>query len=446
MQDLQDQQAPQSEQIRELRRLRRVEQQRKRKLHIRIVAGVVLVILVLSAILIVRGLKRKNAQELQPETPAQPEQTEQVKLPVLLPTESDTVIHVAAVGDIMISDELLADALQANGSYDFSGSFTAVSGMIAAADLAIGNLELNFCGEPYEGKPTYRAPESLALCLSTMGFDVLQTANSCSIANGLAGLKSTIDYLGLAGIDHVGTYASEAARNESGGVLIRTVNGIRIAILGYTKGLAGLQLPEGTEYAVDLLYSDYASDFTKINQDAIVRSVEAAKAQNPDVILAMLHWGSEADRSVTKSQEKIATLLFENGVDAIVGSHSHMAGPMKKLSVTTVDGTVKDCFIAYSLGNFFSSMGENAARTCQESLILDLEFTKSSETGDTSLSNVTYTPLYLADEGETKTPRYEILPIRSAINSGLFPELKQTMTDAIAHLRTNTDSDFDSGK
>ena len=46
--------------------------------------------------------------------------------------------------------------------------------------------------------------------------------------------------------------------------------------------------PEGEEYAVDVLYTDYASDFNKINTDAIVDSVNAAKALQPDVIVAML--------------------------------------------------------------------------------------------------------------------------------------------------------------
>ena len=43
--------------------------------------------------------------------------------------------------------------------------------------------------------------------LSAIGFDLLQTANTCSIQNGLSGLQSTISYLTNAGIDHAGTYA-----------------------------------------------------------------------------------------------------------------------------------------------------------------------------------------------------------------------------------------------
>ena len=84
----------------------------------------------------------------------------------------------------------------------------------------------------------------------------MQTANTCSIQNGLSGLQSTLDTLTSAGIDHAGTYASEAEHAKNGGVVLKTVSGMKIAIIAYTKGLGGLQLPEGAEYAVNLLYKD----------------------------------------------------------------------------------------------------------------------------------------------------------------------------------------------
>lgn len=99
----------------------------------------------------------------------------------------------------------------------------------------------------------------------------------------------------------------------------------------------------------------------------------------------MLHWGSESDSAVTDSQKKIKNLLFENGVDAIIGSHSHIVGPMEQEQVTTVDGTEKTCFVAYSLGNFFSSMDDSYAKNCRESVVLNLSFTKNGQTGATQL-------------------------------------------------------------
>ena len=438
-----EQEFERDEQLLEARRLKRLEQRRQRKMQQRIVLGVLLIILILSIVLIVRGCKsRQSAQDAPSSSQTVSENTPQS----VVSTEPDTTVTIAAVGDIMMYDEQLAAALQSDGTYDFTPSFAAVSGSTVSADLTVGNLELNFCGEPYAGKPDFRAPESLAQTLSSIGFDILQTANTYSIQNGLSGLQSTIRYLDAAGLSHVGTYAALDDKTSLGGVLLKNVNGVKIAFIAYTKGLNYLTLPEGEEYAVDVLYTDYASDFNKINTSAILDSVNAAKALQPDVIIAMLHWGSEGDSAVTDSQTKIKNLLFENGVDAIIGSHSHIVGPMEEEQVTTTDDVEKTCFVAYSLGNFFSSMDDSYAKNCRESVVLNLSFTKNGQTGATSLSGVSYTPIYIMDNGENAETRYELLPIRSAINSGLFPDMEQTLTDAIAHLRTATASDYDSGK
>lgn len=428
----------QTEELMQARRLRRLEQKRRLLMRQRVLAVVLLVIVVLSLILILRSCRRRREH---------PELYEKRSNTLQVETEPDKTVTLCAVGDIMISDEQLADAKQPDGSYDFSESFAAVSGYTLSADLAIGNLECNFCGSPYAGKPDYRAPEALAQTLSTIGFDLMQTANTYSIQNGLSGLQSTISTLTAAGIDHVGTYASETERAQNDGVVIKTINGVKIAFISYTKGLGGLQLPEGAQYAVNLLYEDYSSDYESLDMDALLSSVDAAKALKPDVIIALLHWGSEATQEVTATQERITTQLFARGVDAVLGSHSHLVSKMQTVNVTTDDGKDKTCFVAYSLGNFFSSQTSTYAAGCQQSVILNLQFTKNGSTGDTTLSGVSYTPLYLLDHGSSaEGSRYEILPIRTAIASGLFTEQTQTLTSAISDLRTKTESDFDSGK
>ena len=157
----------------------------------------------------------------------------------------------------------------------------------------------------------------------------------------------------------------------------------------------------------------------------------------------MLHWGSEYDFTVSSTQDEITELLFKNGVDVILGSHSHFVGPMKMMDVETTDGDKKQCFVAYSLGNFISSMTKQYT---QESVILNLEFTKDGKTGDTTISNVNYTPLYVVDRGEGAERRFEVLPIRAAIQTDLFQDYEEAMTAAIDNLKTNTQSDYDSGK
>ena len=61
-------------------------------------------------------------------------------------------------------------------------------------------------------------------------------------------------------------------------------------------------------------------------------------------------------------------------------------------------------------------------------------------------SNVTTVKNLLDSGKDADGSRYEILPIRTAIASGLFPKETERLTNAISRLRTRTESDFDSGK
>ena len=427
----------QNEQLLEQRRLRRLEQKRRRKTQQRMVLGLLALIVVLALVLIVRGCRAKPAPApVEPSVPEQPVDETPAE------PEADSVVQLTAVGDIMIYDDILAAAQTAEGVYDFSDCFSAVAAYTMAADLTVGNLELNFCGAPYTGKPDFRAPEALAGTLRDIGFDVLQTANTYSIQNGMTGLSGTISALDAVGIDHVGTYATQAERDASGGVLVKTVNGVRIAFIAFTKGVNNLTLPEGSEFAVDLLYTDYDSDYSKVAQDAIVQTAKNAAATDADIVIAMLHWGSEYDNTITDTQKKIESLLLENGVDVILGSHSHVVGNLTEKTVQRGNDE-KTCFVAYSLGNFFSSQTQSGT---MESVLLNLEITKSGKTGQTSITNVGYIPLYILKQETDGQPQIQVLPVRSAITSGLFEDQAQTLTDAIADLRANTASDYDSGK
>lgn len=430
------------EELLEARRLKRLEMKRKRKIQQRIILAVFALILIVVIVLIVKGC----SGEKEPEEPVSPEPVDIVETQEPPQVEPDTIATLAAVGDIMVYDDQLADAQQEDLTYDFSDCFSVISAYTMSADLTVGNLELNLSGAPYGGNaktaPYFNAPEILAANLKDIGFDILQTANTYSIMNGFNGLTNTINVLNEAGIDHVGTYASDPASSPDGGVLVREVNGIKIAFIAFTKGLNGLSLPSGKEFSVDLLYTDYTANYSSVNTTKILDRIEAAKQQNPDIIIAMLHWGGEYDIEPVDTQTQIADLMFKNGVDVILGSHSHVVGPMQMKTVQTVDGETKDCFVAYSLGNFISSMTKEYT---MESVILNLEFTKSGETGKTSISNVSYTPIYVVDHGEGSDVRFEVLPIRKAIESSIFADYSQQMSDAIEHLKTNTNSLYDSG-
>ena len=189
-------------------------------------------------------------------------------------------------------------------------------------------------------------------------------------------MQSTIDALTNAGIDHAGTYASQTERSNNGGVVLKTVSGMKIAIIAYTKGLGGLQLPEGAEYAVNLLYKDYSTDYEKLDMSALLDSVDAAKALKPDIILVMLHWGSEATLEPTRTQESIAKQLFERGADAIIGSHSHLVGRMETMTSRRTTERKRPALWPTASATSLPPARAELCQRLQESVILNLHSPK----------------------------------------------------------------------
>ena len=339
------------------------------------------------------------------ETSSLPEVSEQVSSediePEKEPIPEDINIKMSVIGDIMCHDSQYKDAyVKDSDSYDFSYVFSDIQKYIQTADIAVGNLETTFAGKErgYSNYPTFNTPEQLAYNLKTLGIDLLSTANNHSLDKGYKGLVSTLDFLDDAGIAHTGTYRSEEEQNQ---ISIQNVKGITMAFLSFTYGTNGIPVPSGKDYCVNL-----------IDEDLILKQINLAKEQNPDMICVFMHWGVEYQTKQNKTQENLADFLFKNGVDVILGGHPHVLQPMEKREITLEDGTTKDGFIIYSLGNFIS--GQNKLPR-QSSAILDLGITKNGETGKISIDEVTYTPIYMYRGPAGKLQRYKVLDIESNI-------------------------------
>ncbi|MBQ3356923.1 MAG: CapA family protein [Oscillospiraceae bacterium] len=329
--------------------------------------------------------------------------------PVPTETDQNATVRISAVGDIYLSEDQIEDARLADGSYNFMPQFSDVYAALSKADLTIGNFEGNFAGAPY-GQEHGSYPDEFAVALNDAGFDLLQTANSFSIYNGLAGLRRTKDVIENNGMLCSGTYRDASERSD-GQVTVFEFNGIRVAVLSFTKGLGGMSLPSGEEYCVDLLYTDYADDYEEIDEAGITAAIDKAKREDPDVIIAMVHWGSENVLEVSKRQEQIADLMFHNGVDAILGSHPHLVAKVEQRTVRMDDGSRKNVLIAYSLGDFCKvSRGQT-----NMSPILNLVFTRDAFSGETTLTGVSCSSVAVMDNGEEAPDRYTILDADNAI-------------------------------
>ena len=316
--------------------------------------------------------------------------------------KKDTTISLCVVGDIMCHNTQYNDAYNSStDTYDFSHVFSNIADKLQSADLTIGNLETTFAGSErgYSSYPTFNTPDALAVNLRAIGFDVLSTANNHSLDKGFSGLSRTLDVLDENGISHMGTYASEEDSNE---ILVKDVNGVKIAMLSYTYGTNGIPVPSGKEFCINL-----------IDKDKIKSDLDKAKALEVDLITVNMHWGAEYRLKPTTEQENLADFLFKNGVDLIFGSHPHVLEPMEKRTITLEDGTEKEVFLIYSLGNFVSGQTKEYTNL---SVILDLEITKRAE-GNITIDKVEYTPIYVDMRSSSADERFKILDIKESIKA-----------------------------
>ena len=315
--------------------------------------------------------------------------------------KEDTNIRMTAIGDIMCHNSQYKDAYDSvTKTYDFSYVFSDIKEYISSADIAIGNLETTFAGKErgYSNYPRFNTPEQLAKNLKDFGIDVVSTANNHCMDTNYTGLVSTLKYLDEAGIAHTGTNETAENQNE---ILIKDIKGIKIAFLSFTYGTNGIPIPSDKKFAVNL-----------IDEDLILKQIKLAKEQNSDLICASMHWGIEYQLKQNKEQGKLKDLLFNNGVDIILGSHPHVLQPMEKQTVTLEDGTTKDCFVIYSLGNFMSGQTKENTRS---SIILNIDITKNGETGQTSLNKVEYIPIYMYKSATASIKKYKVLDIEKVL-------------------------------
>jgi poly-gamma-glutamate synthesis protein (capsule biosynthesis protein) len=388
-------------------------QKQQRDLIIRLIA-VAAVLLVSAVAIVVLSLPKEPASPAVTTTPAVTEGTSgsestdpipSTTAPGTVPTEettpSDTtVIRFAAAGDLNITDQVVAAG---GGAMDYAPAFVDVLPLLANADLTTLNLEGNLVGVPY-GTATKSVPQSMLTALKNAGVDLIQMANSCSIYNGVAGLKQTLEGIRAAGLTSVGAFSGREEFRRTGGYTIRTVKGVKIAIVAFTKGMDSMGLPAGSEDCVNVLYKDYDSTYQKVDTEGIVSLLDAVAEERPDITIALVHWGSEFNDKISASQETIEKLLLRKGVSAIIGTHSHFVQQMK---LDPKNGT----FVAYSLGDFFGN-GERAGT--EYSVILELEITKDHDTGITKVTDFTTTPIFTVHEEEKPL---RILRIREAIHA-----------------------------
>lgn len=334
----------------------------------------------------------------------------------------DRKANLTLVGDLLF-EQPFYDAVD-NG-YDKNIYFSLVSDYFKNDDLSLGNMEVVIGNENLKSSGTgynFCAPEHIGDLVSTLDFEVLSTANNHSYDRGIDGINSTLDYFkNKTDILTVGTYRDISDRNN---YRIININDISFGFLSYVYG-TNIRVDKEYRDLVGLYRNPENKTFDDEYKTKITNEVNTVR-DKVDVLVVMMHWGTEFTYTPNKEQKEMANYLNSLGVDIIYGSHSHCMQPIE------VIGSNHKTLVYYSLGNFVSA-DDDIARTA-----------KGQETFDNSyqiglLSNLT---IKLDKDNKVSFEDIKTEPIINYFDSNmnnfkLIPFSKYTENDEKTHFRYN---------
>ncbi|WP_445154243.1 CapA family protein [Arthrobacter sp. Hor0625] len=241
---------------------------------------------------------------------------------------------VLVTGDMLVHTQLWeqarADALAAGAKgLDFEPLLAGQRRYIAKSDLAICQQETPVSSPtgPFSAYPSFNVPPQIITAAQQVGYQACTTASNHTIDQGTAGLVRTLDALDAAGLQHTGSYRSEADSRE---VMILQTPAAKIAVIEGAYGLNG-QLPEHA-WQVDML-----------DPAAMIAKARKARALGADIVLGVMHAGDEYASAPNAEQRSVAHALVDSGqFTMIYGHHTHSVLPIERY---------KGTWIAYGLGN-----------------------------------------------------------------------------------------------
>ena len=299
-------------------------------------------------------------------------------------TEQETSARIMAHGDLLYHIPIYRTALKEDGTYDFHENFDYVKPWFKKADLVIGDFEGTISKDHYlAGYPLFNAPGEVMDAIKDAGYQVLDLAHNHILDSQLEGVISTADAIEKAGITPIGVYTHEA--RDKAPLVIKEVNGIKVAFLAYSYGFNGIE-----EYISKEDYNNYLSD---LNEDKMKAEIERAEKE-ADITVVMPQMGIEYQLEPTEEQKILYHKMIDWGADLIFGGHPHVVEPAETVEK---DGDKK--LIIYSMGNFLSNQrietmqDEENAKWTERGVLMDVTIKKKA--GKTTIETAEAHPTWV---------------------------------------------------
>ena len=254
-----------------------------------------------------------------------------------VPTSSmkETVIDFA--GDVNMADDVATTEYMENQKQGLLDCFSANLLMeMQTADIMMVNNEFSYTtqGTAIKGKAyTFRGNPARVTQLKNIGVDFVNVANNHVYDYGEVGLLDTLNTLKNASIPYVGAGKD---LDEASTPLYYIANGRKIAFVSAT------QIERSYNYTKEATKSSPGVMKT-LNPDKFVQEIASTK-KNADIVIVIVHWGTEGNAAYGKDQTALAKAFVDAGADLIVGGHTHCLQ-----GIEYVDNVP----VYYSLGNYW---------------------------------------------------------------------------------------------
>ena len=258
-----------------------------------------------------------------------------------------TSFSLMACGDNLLHTKLYteaADRAKGNG-YDFTYLYQDIAPLTKDADICFVNQETPVATAvfPPSSYPLFNTPSETVTALRDIGFNVFNIVSNHSLDKGAKGLEATITFMGtVADSIYVGAYRNQTEMEK---LHYLTVNGLKVAFVGFTEMTNGITLSSDSDLA-----------FVYTSDEATMKKLIENADREADVVIVSVHWGEENVTAALPAQKELAQKFADWGGDLILGHHPHVLEEIE--TVTAADGRAVP--VCYSLGNLTSTMNDPA--------------------------------------------------------------------------------------
>ncbi|WP_231385246.1 CapA family protein [Candidatus Stoquefichus massiliensis] len=296
-----------------------------------------------------------------------------------------TNVHCTFVGDLLYEQpyyDWIENDSQDKGYYDLVRPYFQKDDLsIANLETPIGGTELKTSGVGY----SFNASKEIGEQVASLDLEVVSTANNHANDRGNKGIDNTLKFLQEKNILSVGTYKNEEDRKQG---RYQTINGIKFGYVAYTYATNQI-VSKQNQHKISLFNQPSNRQFTQEYKDLLTKEITETR-KNCDVLIAMMHWGTEFTYDISAQQKEVSKFISDLGVDIIIGNHPHCSQTMEWINNNKT-------LCMYSLGNFVSA-DHIVDRTNQEfknaynvSMMVTLDIKKDND--HLSIEDIQYIPI-----------------------------------------------------